>query len=627
MPPEAVAVPALPPDHCSFKNMNLQDVLEDLSSRFILNLPDQELHSIERICFQVEQAHWYYEDFVREENRTLPTLHLKRFSELLFRACPMLKQWGHDHELAFTNFMQYKTRVPVCGAIMLNEAMDKCILVKGWKSSSGWGFPKGKINESEEPSDCAVREVLEETGYDLSAKLRREDNIQLTFHEQAVTLFIVTGVPEDTVFQTRTRKEISKIEWFRLADLPTWKRARPAGSSRFYLIIPFITALKEFVTQRKAQPKGHRRRALQQVPDDLYDSYDGTAPSGTVIDNLFARIKPPGTPAPSSSDASSSEHEPGSTESSNSPLTSRSSGSKRDPHLERLMNDLTVSDGRADTPIGPDLQDTPPADLAKKRQKQLALLEAVSEEIAHQTLATPQPPLAQLLPGRPATTSPVRSMHPFHVNPQPPPFARPPMFNGLESNSFPGPNQLGNGYGSNMVPNSFGPALTNGHGFPIHRGPNVLPNGAGSGPILNGHGPVNGHGPLANGFVPSTPMSAGFAPINMGMRGPPISPGFGPSPQGQMFGPRPQPLLAPLQSLALHQVRHGGPVPPLSAGATMPVPQSQQQQQLLAMLNAGRQVPPPMPMPRPSTAAPMPIPVPVNADQVALLSILNSARL
>lgn len=35
----------------------------------------------------------------------------------------------------------------------------QCILVKGWKSSSGWGFPKGKINESEPTHECAIREV------------------------------------------------------------------------------------------------------------------------------------------------------------------------------------------------------------------------------------------------------------------------------------------------------------------------------------------------------------------------------------------------------------------------------------------------------------------------------------
>jgi len=33
------------------------------------------------------------------------------------------------------------------------------VLVKGWKSSSGWGFPKGKINQNEPSHECAAREV------------------------------------------------------------------------------------------------------------------------------------------------------------------------------------------------------------------------------------------------------------------------------------------------------------------------------------------------------------------------------------------------------------------------------------------------------------------------------------
>ena len=122
-------------------------------------------------------SHWFYEDFVREANPQFPSLPLKRFSQIFFRACPVLHRWSSDFEIAFNNFMQYKTRVPVCGAIMLNDTWEKvrgqclqltrpvltlvlkCILVKGWKSSAGWGFPKGKINQDEEPHKCAVREV------------------------------------------------------------------------------------------------------------------------------------------------------------------------------------------------------------------------------------------------------------------------------------------------------------------------------------------------------------------------------------------------------------------------------------------------------------------------------------
>ena len=40
----------------AFSQLTFAEVLEDLSSRFIVNLPAEELSSIERICFQVEQA-------------------------------------------------------------------------------------------------------------------------------------------------------------------------------------------------------------------------------------------------------------------------------------------------------------------------------------------------------------------------------------------------------------------------------------------------------------------------------------------------------------------------------------------------------------------------------------------
>lgn len=198
--------------------------------------------------------HWYYEDFIREQNPTkFHSYTLKTFSEALFRASPPLQHWAHDHERAFASFMQYKTRVPVCGAIMLNDTWEKvshcffngrstahednlisfdiylilqCVLVKGWKSSAGWGFPKGKINEQEPRPRCAAREVsdggvcverlselqwqvLEETGYDLEGQIVPEDVIELSIKEQSISLYIVPGVPEDYPFKTRTRKEIS----------------------------------------------------------------------------------------------------------------------------------------------------------------------------------------------------------------------------------------------------------------------------------------------------------------------------------------------------------------------------------------------------------------------------------
>lgn len=74
--------------------------------------------------------------------------------------------------------------------------------------------------------------------------------------DQRVTLFIVPHVPVDFPFLTQTRKEIGAIEWFRVKDLPGWKKRAPgsgvvdekeratysrnAHGNKFYLTTPFV---------------------------------------------------------------------------------------------------------------------------------------------------------------------------------------------------------------------------------------------------------------------------------------------------------------------------------------------------------------------------------------------------
>ncbi|POW23347.1 hypothetical protein PSHT_00198 [Puccinia striiformis] len=258
-----------------FSRMTLEDVLEDLASRFILNLPIVELSHIERVCFQVEQAHWFYEDFVRPNSLlNLPSYHLKTFTSLFFEQCEFLTVdgaplAGWDPKTAYEKFMRYKERVPVCGAIMFNEDATQVLLVRGFKSNSSWSFPRGKINENELPKDCAIREVLEETGFNIGPYLSlpsistssfsddsklsairktRPTNptpngqhnhhkahqnctlhsegddhfIEITIREQRLRMYLVTGIPNDTQFVTQTRQEIGRIAWFPISDLPTF---------------------------------------------------------------------------------------------------------------------------------------------------------------------------------------------------------------------------------------------------------------------------------------------------------------------------------------------------------------------------------------------------------------------
>lgn len=142
-------------------------------------------------------------------------MNLRRFCLLLFQHCPLFAQYQpQQHEAAYEQFLAYKTWVPVRGAILLNEAMDEVLLVKGWKKGARWSFPRGKINKDERDLDCAIREVYEETGFDIrkAGLVGNEPEmkyIDVSMRDQQMRLYVFRGVPMDYRFEARTRKEIS----------------------------------------------------------------------------------------------------------------------------------------------------------------------------------------------------------------------------------------------------------------------------------------------------------------------------------------------------------------------------------------------------------------------------------
>ncbi|KAL1894920.1 mRNA-decapping enzyme subunit 2 [Sporothrix stenoceras] len=304
------------------QKMTLDDWLDDLCVRFIINLPQADLASMARICFQVEEAHWFYDDFIRPLDRNLPPMSLRTFCLSIFKRCPLLAPFPiENHVRAFEEFLKYKTSIPVRGAILLNETMDMALLVKGWKKGANWSFPKGKINMDEDDLDCAVREVDEETGFDIrSAGLvpLPEDvkYIDTNFRDQQIRLYVFRNVPMDTHFEPKTRKEIGGIQWYKIADLPSYGKNKnnpnansananntnghetedptPANSNRFYMVAPFIGPLRKWIaSQRKkdAARAGGNAYLTPQLAhaEDTYTEDEGNAlpepvPQNTTMD-------------------------------------------------------------------------------------------------------------------------------------------------------------------------------------------------------------------------------------------------------------------------------------------------------------------------------------------------------
>lgn len=118
-------------------------------------------------------------DHVQPRNQTLPKMPLKIFAKNLLNICPVLNTL--DAFEAYHKFNKYKATIPVRGAIILNEKMTKVLMVKGCGPKPSWGFPRGKIQKDEPDYKCAIREVKEEIGFDISPHLNLDETLEATF--------------------------------------------------------------------------------------------------------------------------------------------------------------------------------------------------------------------------------------------------------------------------------------------------------------------------------------------------------------------------------------------------------------------------------------------------------------
>ncbi|KAL3865742.1 hypothetical protein ACJMK2_043102 [Sinanodonta woodiana] len=165
------------------------------------------------------------------------------------------------------DFKSYKMSVPTYGAIMLDPDMKYCLLVQGFYTKASWGFPKGKINAEESPEDCAVREVLEETGFDVKDLLKPDKYLESQWNDQLTRLYVINGVPLTTKFQPRTRKEIKSLQWFPIDALPAHKKDLTSkmqlnmNPNCFFMVIPFVKPLRKWIYNKNNPQEAQRPKS------------------------------------------------------------------------------------------------------------------------------------------------------------------------------------------------------------------------------------------------------------------------------------------------------------------------------------------------------------------------------
>ncbi|KAH8741122.1 RNA processing phosphatase/ATpase domain [Cryptosporidium ryanae] len=205
--------------------------IDDCYARFFTNLPVNLLEDAIHLYFQIQAAYWWYEDMWYDKySHILPKLSLRVFGQFVAEDCPILRHFvssPEEHDKFLLNWKRYCKTIPLRGVILINKEFSKCVLVKPWNGSR-FMFPRGKMDEMEEDSLCAIREAYEELGIDVTKHLNDSLYIEKLVEEQTIKLFIIPGIDENTPLEPKKRKEISEIRWFNLTSLPNWQSS---GSS------------------------------------------------------------------------------------------------------------------------------------------------------------------------------------------------------------------------------------------------------------------------------------------------------------------------------------------------------------------------------------------------------------
>lgn len=93
-----------------------KDVLEDLISRFLINIPDSE-KSVIRLFFLIEQAHWFFLDFYCAQSDKLQPCGIRQFAWNILDHVPAF----HKHVTSLDSILEewriYKSSVPTFGAM------------------------------------------------------------------------------------------------------------------------------------------------------------------------------------------------------------------------------------------------------------------------------------------------------------------------------------------------------------------------------------------------------------------------------------------------------------------------------------------------------------------------------
>jgi 8-oxo-dGTP pyrophosphatase MutT (NUDIX family) len=155
--------------------------------------------------YLLEKVLWYYNDHLLNFRYKIKNLYV--LLSLLF---PSLQD--RDLKYLTNRYNNLVQELPISGAILISEKPYHVLLVKN-NFGRTWSYPKGKLFPGEQPSEAAIRECWEETGYNIRTRINPKNMIIKKYHKKMVYLYVIQNVPRDFIFKPENNKEIVDIKW------------------------------------------------------------------------------------------------------------------------------------------------------------------------------------------------------------------------------------------------------------------------------------------------------------------------------------------------------------------------------------------------------------------------------